>query len=102
MTWPDHWTWAERPVHRLRVLLLTGYSISDWYCGDYDATVQKADYAAGNPFAQFVFGPGTPLSVQDDPTAMPAANPATYVTPSSPPFVLLHGSADQLASPSQT
>jgi len=63
---------------------------------------RKADYAAGNPFAQFVFGPGTPLSVQDDPTAMAAANPATYVTPSSPPFVLLHGSADQLASPSQT
>jgi acetyl esterase/lipase len=69
---------------------------------DYDAAVQKADYAAGSPFAQFVFGPGTPLSVQDDPTAMAAANPATYVTPSSPPFVLLHGSADQLASPSQT
>jgi acetyl esterase/lipase len=69
---------------------------------DFDAAAQNADYAAGNSFAQFVFGPGTTLSVEDDPRAMAVANPASYVTPSSPPFVLLHGSADQLVSPSQT
>jgi dipeptidyl aminopeptidase/acylaminoacyl peptidase len=33
---------------------------------------------------------------------MAASNPLTYVTASSPPFVLLHGSADQLVSPSHT
>lgn len=69
---------------------------------DFDAADQQAEYAPGNPFAQLVFGPGTTLSVEDDPTAMAAANPVTYVTSSSPPFVLLHGSADQLVSPSQT
>jgi len=69
---------------------------------DYDAAAQKANYAAGNSLAQFVFGPSTTLSVKDDPAAMAAANPVTYVSSSSPPFVLLHGSADQLVSPSQT
>lgn len=33
---------------------------------------------------------------------MAAANPATYVGAASPPFLLLHGSADQPVSPSQT
>jgi acetyl esterase/lipase len=69
---------------------------------DFDAAAQKANYLAGNSLAQFVFGPGTKLSVKDDPTAMAASNPVNYVTSSSPPFVLLHGSADQLVSPSQT
>jgi dipeptidyl aminopeptidase/acylaminoacyl peptidase len=50
----------------------------------------------------FVFGPGTTLSVEDEPAVMAAANPATYTASSSPPFVLLHGSAAQLVSPSQT
>jgi dipeptidyl aminopeptidase/acylaminoacyl peptidase len=63
---------------------------------------RQANYSAGNLLAQFVFGPGIKLSVEDDPAKTVAANPATYVTPSSPPFVLLHGSADQLVSPSQT
>lgn len=69
---------------------------------DYDTAAQKANYAAGNSLAQFVFGPGTRLSVKDDPAAMADANPVTYVSSSSPPFVLLHGSSDQLVSPSQT
>jgi acetyl esterase/lipase len=69
---------------------------------DFDAAAQKANYLARNSLAQFVFGPGTKLSVKDDPTAMAASNPVNYVTSSSPPFVLLHGSADQLVSPSQT
>jgi acetyl esterase/lipase len=69
---------------------------------DYDAAAQKANYAAGNSLAQFVFGPGTTQSVEADPAATAAANPASYISPSSPPFVLLHGSADQFVSPSQT
>jgi acetyl esterase/lipase len=69
---------------------------------DYDAATQKTTYAAGNPFAQFVFGPRTTMSVKDDPAAMAPANPLTCISASSPPFVLLHGSVDQLVSPSQT
>ncbi len=34
---------------------------------DYDAAAQQANYAAGNAFAQFVFGPGSTLSVEDAP-----------------------------------
>jgi acetyl esterase/lipase len=69
---------------------------------DFDVASQQANYAPGNSLAQFVFGPGTTLSVEDEPAVMEAANPATYTASSSPPFVLLHGSADQLVSPSQT
>jgi acetyl esterase/lipase len=69
---------------------------------DYDQATQKAKYLAGNSLAQFVFGAGTKLSIQDDPTASAAASPLTYVISSNPPFVLLHGSADALLSPSQT
>jgi acetyl esterase/lipase len=69
---------------------------------DYDVPAQKMNYAAGNSFAQFVFGTGMTLSVQDDPTAIAAANPVTYVNGHCPPFLLLQGSADQLVSPSQT
>jgi acetyl esterase/lipase len=69
---------------------------------DYDVAAQNANYAAGDSLAQFVFGAGTKLSVEDDPATIAAANPVTYASASSPPFVLLHGSADQLVSPSQT
>jgi acetyl esterase/lipase len=69
---------------------------------DYDTAAQEMNYAAAIWLAQFVFGARTTLSVQDDPAAMASANPLTYVGASSPPFVLLHGSADQLVSPSQT
>jgi len=69
---------------------------------DYDIATQDATYAAGNSFAQFIFGSGTTLSVKDNPTSMAAANPVIYVSGASPPFLLLHGSADQLVSPSQT
>jgi len=69
---------------------------------DFDPAAKQANYAAGNSLAKFVFGPNTTLSVKDDPAAMAPANPLTYVSKSSAPFVLLHGSADQLVSPSQT
>jgi len=69
---------------------------------DYDQATQKAKYLPGNSLAQFVFGAGTKLSIQDDPTAAAAASPLTYVSSSNPPFVLLHGSSDALLSPSQT
>jgi acetyl esterase/lipase len=69
---------------------------------DYDSAAQEMNYAAANWLAQFVFGPDTRMSVRDDPAAVGAANAVTYVSSSSPPFLLLHGSADQLVSPSQT
>jgi acetyl esterase/lipase len=69
---------------------------------DYDTATQKANYAAGNSLAQWVFGPGTKKSIEDDPAAVAAANPTTYISSSTPPFVELQGTHDQLVSPSQT
>jgi acetyl esterase/lipase len=69
---------------------------------DYDTAAQQGNYAPGNSLAQFVFGSGTKLSVEDDPAAEALSNPITYATSSAPPFILLQGSNDQLVSPSQT
>jgi dipeptidyl aminopeptidase/acylaminoacyl peptidase len=56
----------------------------------------------GNPLAQFVFGPSTKLSIENDPATVRAANPITYISSKTPPFIELQGSRDQLLSPSQT
>lgn len=70
---------------------------------DYDTATQKANYAPGNALAQWVFGPGTRKSILDGPAAaVAAADPITYISSSTPPFVELQGSHDQLVSPSQT
>ena len=42
------------------------------------------------------------VNVDDDPEAVVAADPATYVNPSTPPFLILHGSDDRIISPVQT
>ena len=41
-------------------------------------------------------------SVQDHPEKVKAANPVTYISPKTPPFLLMHGDKDQVVSPSQT
>ncbi|WP_326718334.1 alpha/beta hydrolase [Streptomyces sp. NBC_00243] len=69
---------------------------------DFDAATQKTYLAAGTSSAQFVFGAGTKKSLDDDPSAIEAADPSTYADSSDPAFMLLHGSADRLVSPSQT
>jgi acetyl esterase/lipase len=69
---------------------------------DFDAATQKTYLAAGTNTAQFVFGAGTKNTLTDDPAAIKAADPSTYVDSSDPAFVLLHGSDDHLVSPSQT
>jgi acetyl esterase/lipase len=93
---PDHSSTVQAVVDEF------GPSDISTVASDYDTATQKTTYAPGNSFAQFVFGRGATMSVQDDPIATAAANPLTYVSASSPPFLLLHGSADQLVSPSQT
>ena len=70
---------------------------------DYDTATQKANYAPGNSLAQWVFGPGTKKSILNGPAAeVKAADPISYITSSTPPFVELQGTHDQLVSPSQT
>ncbi|WP_406463960.1 alpha/beta hydrolase [Streptomyces sp. NBC_01622] len=69
---------------------------------DYDTAAQKANYAAGNSAAQWVYGPGTKKSVADRTSEVAAADPATHISSKTAPFVLFHGSADNLVSPSET
>ncbi|MFI6542039.1 prolyl oligopeptidase family serine peptidase [Streptomyces prunicolor] len=69
---------------------------------DYDTAAQKANYAAGNSAAQWVYGPGTEKSVADRTSEVAAADPSTHISSRTAPFVLFHGSADNLVSPSET
>lgn len=69
---------------------------------DYDTAAQKANYTAGNSAAQWVYGPGTKKSIADRTSEVAAADPATHINSRTAPFVLFHGSADNLVSPSET
>ncbi|XUL85906.1 prolyl oligopeptidase family serine peptidase [Streptomyces galilaeus] len=69
---------------------------------DYDTAAQKSNYSAGNSAAQWVYGPGTKKSVADRTSEVAAADPATHISSRTAPFVLFHGSADNLVSPSET
>jgi acetyl esterase/lipase len=69
---------------------------------DFDAAAKQANLAPGNSLAQWVYGPGTTKSVAQYTPQVAAADPTTHVTANTPPFVLLHGTHDQLVSPSQT
>jgi acetyl esterase/lipase len=68
---------------------------------DYDPAMQRYSYQPGNSLAHWA-GVSSGRSILDDPAADARANPITYVTPSAPPFLIMHGSADKLVSPSQT
>jgi acetyl esterase/lipase len=69
---------------------------------DYDTAAQKANYVAGNSAAQWVYGPGTKKSIAEYTSQIAGADPITHISSKTAPFVLLHGSADHLVSPSQT
>ncbi len=69
---------------------------------DFDEAFEKEIAAPGSSAAQWVFGPGTTRSVDDNPEEVARANPITYVNPTDPPFALFHGTDDTLVSPSQT
>jgi acetyl esterase/lipase len=57
---------------------------------------------AREPSGQVCHRPGTGLSALDDPVALRAADPATYISSRAPRFIELHGSHDRFVSPSQT
>ncbi|HEY3606037.1 MAG TPA: alpha/beta hydrolase [Pseudonocardiaceae bacterium] len=69
---------------------------------DYDTAAKQANLAPGNNLALWVYGPGTTKSVAQYTPQVAAADPTTYVGATTPPFVLLQGSNDELVSPSQT
>jgi len=71
---------------------------------DFDPVTQAAYEGADNIAAMFVNGPTSGASLADAPQAAAEANPISHLdaTPALPAFLLLHGTADPVISPSQT
>jgi len=67
-----------------------------------DPAAQRARAGPHHPVARYINGPASGKSLSDAPAAASAANPVGYISAAAPPFLLFHGSADNLVSPSQT
>jgi acetyl esterase/lipase len=68
---------------------------------DFDPATREYWMQPGNPLALYA-GVGAGRSTLDDPDAVALANPINYVDGGEPPFLILHGTADTIISPSQT
>lgn len=72
----------------------------------YDAHIQQLHMSSGATEALWVNGSpvfgGTDGGIMADPAATKAANPITYISERTPPFLLMHGDADTVVSPHQT
>lgn len=73
---------------------------------DYSEAVQQAHRSAGATEALWVNGSpvfgGKDGGISANPEGAKAANPITYISSKTAPFLLMHGDADILVSPSQT
>jgi len=73
---------------------------------DYPAAVQKLHKSAGATEALWVNGSpvfgGKDGGLAANPQGVTAANPLTYISSTTPPFLLMHGTADTVVSPSQS
>jgi acetyl esterase/lipase len=72
------------------------------FVADFDPETRPALLRPGTPAAAFIFGPGTGLSLADNPESVAAADPTSYVTAETPPFLHFHGSADNVIPPGQS
>lgn len=68
----------------------------------FDAATVEANSGPRTSLAKYVFGPEGRLSLEDDPEAVRAADPASYASADAPPFLLFHGTDDRIVSPVQT
>lgn len=69
---------------------------------DFDSETKATYMAPGSFINAYVFGPDSTKTVEADPAANKAADPATYLGPDSAPFILLQGDNDHIISPSQS
>lgn len=72
---------------------------------DFSKAIQEAHASPSSPEAIFInglslFDKGG--SIKDNINFVEKANPITYISKSTPPFLLMHGDKDSLVSPSQT
>jgi|GEM_PF-44965 len=84
------------------VIDLYGLSDLTQVAADYDQETQAGHQLAVANQAQFVNGVYSGKSITDDLAEAEKANPITYVTANAPAFLLMHGDADMVVSPSQT
>lgn len=84
------------------------YGISDLtkIAADFPAELQSLYNMPGSIQSMFVNGipyfTGNGGGILDHPKATVAANPINYITKNSAPMLLMHGTADNVVSPSQT
>lgn len=84
------------------------YGLSDLTCigADYNEEVQAAHRSPGSTESLWVNGSpvfgGRDGGIPGNPQEAEAANPITYISSKTAPFLLMHGDADTLVSPSQT
>lgn len=84
------------------------YGVSDLTTigADYDEETQKRHTSEGATESLWVNGSpvfgGNSGGLAGNPEATAAANPITYISEKTPPFLLMHGDADTLVSPSQS
>ena len=82
------------------------YGLSDLTAvgADFSDDIKEAHKSAAIPEAMLVNG--IPWqgggSILSNPEKATAANPLTYISDRTPPFLLMHGDADNVVSPSQT
>jgi len=69
---------------------------------DFDAVTQEFFAGPDNSIAWYIFGQGSGKRFAEHPEQTRHADPATHISPLTPPFLLFHGTDDHLVSPSQT
>lgn len=69
---------------------------------DYSEEVQAVHHSALSSESQYVNGVFSGIGITADPESAARADVLTYIDGNEPPFLLMHGSADGLVSPSQT
>ena len=79
------------------------YGLSDLtrIAEDFDFAERFRHFRPSYSESEFVNGKDSGRNLIDDPEAQ-RANPITYIDDLAPPFLLFHGSADRVVSPSQT
>lgn len=86
-------------------LILYGISDLTKITADFSSVIQKTHNSPSSPEVIFLNGVSVfkeEGSVNADFEKAKRANPITYISSKTPPFLLMHGTVDMLVSPSQS
>ncbi|MGW6194573.1 alpha/beta hydrolase [Kribbella sp. NPDC055110] len=92
---------ATEPGNRLKAAVdfFGASNLADLGTG-FDPEVRAFYAKAGTPIPSYVLGPDR--APADHPDELNAADPASRITPKTPPFLILHGDDDRIIEPAQT